>query len=235
MKYKDFYSQLFKLNEGREHNLALEYIANLIKTGPFRGRVYLAGGAVRDMEMGKDPKDLDVVVKGGLDSGIEFATWATKAIGNYKEGSNPVTFPRFGTAKFTLTGVVYKGEDLSGIDIEAVATRKEKYSDGSRKPEVSAGDLSDDVYRRDFTINSLLQDLTTGEILDLTGKGREDIKAGIVRTPLNPDVIFAEDPLRLLRAIRFAIKYEWKLPLDMLKAMKRNAGKLDNISAERIR
>jgi poly(A) polymerase len=255
--------------EGIKEKAALDYLMQLVKSGPFKGRVYLAGGAVRDMELGRDPKDLDVVVTGGITAGLEFSIWATKTMGNYKGGdsdalinfvktnwsaislqdtaimkqlsiylkdmSNPVIFPTYGTAKFTLQGISYNGIDLSDIDIEAVMTRKEKYSDGSRKPEVSAGDLADDVNRRDFTVNSLLQDLSTGEILDLTGKGKEDIKKGLVQTPLNPDIIFTEDPLRILRAARFAIKYNWDLPLFMLRAMKRNATKLENISFERIR
>ena len=74
---------------------------------------------------------------------------------------------------------------------------KEQYTAGSRKPTVTGGELKDDVERRDFTVNSLLKDLSTGEILDLTGMGKSDIKAGIVRTPLNPDKIFTDDPLRM--------------------------------------
>lgn len=221
--------------EGVKETAALDYLSNLVKSGPFKGRVYLAGGAVRDMELGKDPKDLDVVVTGGIDAGMEFAKWATMKMNNYKSESNPVLFPNYGTAKFTLSGITHNGVDLSDVDIEAVATRKEKYTQGSRKPEVSGGDLSDDVNRRDFTINSLLKDLTTGEILDLTGKGRDDIKRGIVQTPLNPDIIFTEDPLRILRAVRFAIKYDWDLPLFMIRSMKKNASQLKNISFERIR
>ena len=222
------------LQEAVRDKVALEYLSNLVKKGPFRGRVYLAGGAPRDMQLGKDPKDLDVLVKGDANAGIDFATWATKEIGNYKEGSNPVVFPRFFTAKFTLDGVTYKGVDLSDVDIEAVAPRKEKYTPGSRKPEVTAGDLEDDVSRRDFTVNSLLHDLTTGEILDLTGKGRDDIKRGVVQTPLNPDVIFTDDPLRILRAVRFAAKYSWKLPMFMLRSIRKNASSLKDISRERV-
>ena len=223
------------LNEGIKENAALEDLQQLVQSGPFRGRVFLAGGAVRDMELGKDPKDLDVVVTGDLNSGMDFAKWATQTMGNYKFDSNPVLFPAYGTAKFTLKGIVHKQIDLSDVDIEAVATRKEKYSDGSRKPEVSKGDLGDDVRRRDFTVNSLLKDLTTGEILDLTGQGRDDIKKGVVRTPLDPDIIFSEDPLRMLRAIRFTMKYDWELPMFMIRSLRKNADKLQNISQERIR
>ena len=223
------------LAEGAKENAALDYLQKLVQSGPFKGRVYLAGGAVRDMQLGKDPKDLDVVVTGGLDAGMEFAKYATQTMNNYSNGSNPVLFPTYGTAKFTLKGITHNGFDLSDVDIEAVATRKEKYTTGSRKPEVSAGDLADDVHRRDFTVNSLLKDLTTGEILDLTGKGKEDIRRGIIQTPLNPDVIFTEDPLRMLRAVRFTMKYGWELPMFMIRALKRNAAQLRNISAERIR
>ena len=223
------------LMEGAKENAALDYLQQLVRNGPFKGRVYLAGGAVRDMQLGKDPKDLDVVVTGGIDAGMEFAKWATQYMRNFREGSNPVLFPTYGTAKFTLNGIVHNGIDLSDVDIEAVATRKEKYSSGSRKPEVSAGDLADDVNRRDFTTNSLLKDLTNGEILDLTGMGKADITAGIIRTPLNPDIIFSEDPLRMLRAVRFAFKYDWTLPMFMIRALKKNASQLQNISNERIR
>lgn len=222
------------LLEALRDKVALEFLSDLVKRGPFRGRVFLAGGAPRDMQLGADPKDLDVVVKGDVNAGIDFATWAAKELGNYKEGSNPVTFPTYGTAKFTLKGVTYKGHDLSDIDVEAVAPRKEKYTPGSRKPQVSGGELEDDVHRRDFTVNSLLHDLTTGETLDLTGMGKDDIKKGIVRTPLDPDIIFTDDPLRILRAARFTAKYNWKLPMFMIRSIKKNAAALSNISRERI-
>jgi tRNA nucleotidyltransferase/poly(A) polymerase len=217
-------------------NAALEYLSDLVKSGPYKNKVFLAGGSPRDMQLGMSPKDLDVVVKGDVNAGIDFATWATKEI--EKRTGKPVhptvTFPTYGTAKFTLQGVTYQGHDLSDIDVECVAPRKEKYTPGNRKPEVSGGELEDDVKRRDFTVNSLLHDLTTGETLDLTGMGKDDIKAGIVRTPLNPDVIFGEDPLRILRAARFTAKYNWKLPMFMLRSIKKNARQLTNISKERI-
>lgn len=220
--------------EIEKETAALEFLSNLVKNGPFKNKVFLAGGSPRDMQLGMKPKDLDVVVKGGISAGIDFATWAAKEIGNYKEGSNPVVFPTYGTAKFTLQGIRYKGHDLSDVDVEAVAPRKEKYTLGSRKPEVSGGELEDDVQRRDFTVNSLLHDLTTGETLDLTGVGKVDIKSGIVRTPLDPDVIFSDDPLRILRAVRFTAKYNWKLPMFMIRAIKKNSAQLTNISKERI-
>lgn len=226
--------------EGMKEKTLEDFIKTTIRGTEWQGKVFIAGGYVRDEFMGKIPKDLDLLVN-APNGGIEFAKWLTKKVGAYKggpdesPGSNPVIFPRFGTAKFNLRGVIHKGVDLSDMDVEAVMPRKEQYTAGSRKPTVTGGELKDDVERRDFTVNSLLKDLSSGEILDLTGMGKSDIKAGIVRTPLDPDKIFTDDPLRMLRAIRFAVKYNWKLPFFMVKGLKKNAPQLKNISHERIR
>jgi len=231
----------FRIIEGIKERTAMDFLSQSIKNTEWEGKVFLAGGAVRDELMGKDPKDLDLLVN-APNGGIEFAKWITKKVGAYKGGasdedtsSNPVIFPRFGTAKFNLRGVVHNGVDIGDMDIEAVMPRKEQYTAGSRKPTVSGGELKDDVERRDFTVNSLLKDLSSGEVLDLTGMGKDDIKAGIIRTPLSPDKIFTDDPLRMLRAIRFAVKYNWKLPMFMLRGLKKNAAQLKNISNERVR
>tara|TARA_A100001037_G_scaffold106674_1_gene96965 strand:+ start:33133 stop:34575 length:1443 start_codon:yes stop_codon:yes gene_type:complete len=221
------------LMEGAKENAALDYLKNLIKKSPYEGKVFLAGGAVRDELMGIDAKDLDFVIN-MKNGGIKFANWATKKMKNHKRGSNPVTFERFGTAKFNLVGIEHNGFKLDDIDVECVMPRTEEYEDGSRKPKVGSGTLEDDVERRDFTTNSLLKNLSTGEILDLTGMGKSDIKKGIIRTPLDPDIIFSEDPLRMLRAVRFTMKYNWDLPWFMIKALKRNASKLKQISVERV-
>jgi poly(A) polymerase len=222
------------LNEGKLEKAAESYLSKMVKASPFKGKVYIAGGYVRDTVRGLDPKDIDLVVA-LPDGGIKFAEWITKKVGVYKRGSNPVTFPKFGTAKFQLYDVIHNGVDISDLDIEAVMTRSEEYTPGSRKPKVTAGTLAQDVERRDFTVNSLLKDLSTGEIIDLTGQGRADIKKGVVRTPLDPDVIFFEDPLRMLRAIRFTVKYGWDLPMFMIRSIKKNSNKIKSISNERIR
>lgn len=232
--YTDMNDIKQRIVEGIKEKSAEDFIRQTIKGTEWEGKVFVAGGYVRDEFLGKDPKDLDLLVN-TPDGGIKFAEWITKKIGKFKEGSNPVTFPRFGTAKFNLYGVSHNGIDLSDMDIEAVMPRKEQYTAGSRKPDVAQGDLKDDVERRDFTVNSLLKDLSSGEILDLTGMGKADIKAGIVRTPLSPDKIFTDDPLRMLRAVRFATKYNWKLPMFMLRGLKKNAAQLKNISNERVR
>lgn len=213
---------------------ALEYLAELIEGTHFQGKTFLAGGAVRDEIMGKPVKDIDIVVS-LPNGGIEFAEWITKLTGTYKKDANPVVFQKFGTAKFNLRGITHGNDDLSNVDIEVVMTRGEKYEKGSRKPEVVYADLKDDAFRRDLTVNSLFKDIVTGEIKDLTGHGITDIKNGIVRTPMDPDQTFKDDPLRMLRAVRFAVKYDWKMPYSMVKALKKNASSLQEISKERIR
>jgi tRNA nucleotidyltransferase/poly(A) polymerase len=135
-----------------------------------------------------------------------------------------------------LNGVEWKGVDLSGLELEFVQTRTETYTpEGGRKPDqVGFGSIKDDVERRDFTVNALLYDLTNNKIVDLVG-GLEDIKKGIIRTPLNPDVIFNEDPLRMLRAVRFAGRYGWKIDPAIEESIKKNVSLLDTISRERVR
>lgn len=220
------------LLEVSKESVAEDFLSKLVHGSEWEDHVFIAGGYVRDQLLGADAKDIDLVVR-LPDGGIKFAEWATHKMGNHSS-SNPVIFPRFGTAKFTLKGVTHKGVDLSDVDVEAVMTRSEKYTTGSRKPDVAFGDLKTDVERRDATVNSLLKKLSTGEILDLTGKGQEDLKNGVLRTPLDPDETFKDDPLRILRMVRMSAKYNWKLPMFMLRSIRKNVASLKNISRERI-
>ncbi len=223
------------LHEGRTETTAVGLIKSLIAGSEFERKVYLAGGYVRDEVFGKDPKDIDVVVD-MPNGGVKFAEYLARRLGIYKQDSNPVIFHRFGTAKTTLHGVHHAGIDLSSIDIESVAPRSEKYTDpASRNPDVSDGSMQQDVERRDFTVNSLLKNVSTGEVLDLTGHGVEDIRNGILRTPMDANIIFSDDPLRMLRAIRFAAKYGWQFAPGLMEAMRANAHRLEIISKERVR
>jgi putative nucleotidyltransferase with HDIG domain len=210
-----------------------QFIKIQIKGTEWENKVYAVGGWPRDKLLGMNPKDLDLMVD-KENGGIEFSKWLTNKLGIYKENSNPVIYPKFGTAKFTLQGIKYNGEDLSGLDIEAVMPRGEKYTMGSRKPETFFTDLKTDAERRDLTINALFQRLSDDEIIDLTGMGKIDLKNKIARTPLNPDIIFQDDALRLLRIIRIAVKYGFGIQMSTIKAIKRNAPMLANISVERI-
>jgi tRNA nucleotidyltransferase/poly(A) polymerase len=209
----------------------LKYLKNIIAGTEWDNQIYLVGGAVRDEIMGKSSKDLDFLVLGDINAGIEFSTWLAQKLGNHKENSNPVIYPRFGTAKLSLTN---NNSNLPNIDLEFVAPRKETYESGSRKPEVTSGDLKSETYRRDLTINSLMKNISTGEILDLSGKGISDIKNKIIRTTADPDIIFKEDPLRLIRSVRFSIKYNFKIDPNTLNGIKKNAHHIESISKERI-
>jgi len=223
------------LMEASQDEAALDFLKKMVRNGPFKGKVYLAGGAVRDMIRGEVPKDLDVVITdNGKEGGMQFATWLAQQMGNYKQGSNPVLFPNFGTAKVVLQGI-HNGVDLDGFDVEVVFARKEVYTPGSRKPEVFPGTIEDDAYRRDFTTNSLMMNLTTDEILDITGRGKTDIKAGLIRTTSPPDEIFGQDALRMFRAIRFATKYNWQIDSETWEGIKKNLNNLSNTSMERVR
>jgi putative nucleotidyltransferase with HDIG domain len=239
---KDYYDVMESINEDiimevtqDQANAALDFLKQMVRKGPFKGNVYLAGGAVRDMIRGETPKDLDVVVtNNGEEGGMKFAAWMAQQMGTYKAGSNPVLFPTFGTANVFLSGE-HNGVNLNGMDLQAVFARKEVYTPGSRKPQVFPGTIEDDAFRRDFTVNSLMLDLTTDKILDITGRGKADISAGIIQTTSNPDEIFGQDALRMFRAIRFATKYKWKIDTKTWEGIKNNLDNLGNTSMERVR
>jgi len=218
--------------ESTEEQKILDFLKHKIKGTEWENRVFLAGGAVRDEIMGKHPKDLDFLIDGELSAGIDFSIWLGKELGEYKKDSNPVIFPRYGTSKLSISK---NKHNLPNIDLEFVAPRKEKYTKGSRKPIVSGGKLMDDVLRRDLSINSLLKNITTDEILDLTGKGINDIKKGIIRTTSDPEIIFKEDPLRLIRTIRFMTKYNFKITKSTYDNIVKNAELINTISKERVK
>jgi poly(A) polymerase len=203
----------------------LGIVKKTIQGTEWENRINLVGGAVRDQIMGSPVDDLDFVVEGNISAGLDFAIWLCKKWGVYKEGSNPVIFPNYGTANM----------HYQDVKLEFVAPRKEKYTEGSRNPVVSDGVLMDDAMRRDLTINSLMRNISTNQIVDLTGKGLSDIKQGIIRTPSDPKIIFKDDPLRMLRVIRFAVKYNFKFGEGMLENIKKYAKWIDTISKERVR
>jgi putative nucleotidyltransferase with HDIG domain len=223
---------MLNLFESIEGEIILSYIKKIISGTKWDNSIFVVGGYVRDEIMGKESKDLDFVVNGDLNSGIDFSIWLGKKLNVYKEGSNPIIYPRFGTSKLSLLN---NNANLPNIDLEFVAPRKEEYDGKTRKPKVFGGDLKAEVERRDLTINSLLKNVSTGEILDISGKGIEDIKNGIIRTTQDSEVIFKEDPLRMMRAIRFACKYNFEFDTQVLKSIKKHADLINNISSERIR
>lgn len=196
-------------------------IKEIIKNTQFEGKVYVAGGFIRDHFMNRESKDIDLVVVGlGINGGIELAYHLHRM----HNTSTPVVFKRFGTAQIVVFGE----------EIEIVAARKENYNFKDRMPEVEAGTLEDDVNRRDFTINSILYNISNESFVDLKG-GILDIQNGVIRTTSDPNIIFAEDPLRIMRAIRFSAQLGFDIEPDTWKAIIKYVPWLKNISNERIR
>ena len=181
---------------------------------------YVVGGYVRDLFLERPSNDIDVVVVG---SGISMAEALKKQLGGRAHLS---VFRNFGTAQ-----VKY-----GGLEIEFVGARKESYSHDSRKPVVEDGTLEDDQNRRDFTINALavcLNRARFGELVD-PFDGLADLEDGIIRTPLDPDITFSDDPLRMLRCVRFAAQLNFFIEDETFDALTRNADRIKIISGERV-
>jgi len=186
-------------------------------------RAFVIGGYVRDCFLGRPSKDIDIVVEG---SGIAIAEAVAE-----KVHTNVSVFRNFGTAMLR-----YKG-----IEVEFVGARKESYNRNSRKPVVEDGTLEDDQLRRDFTINAMafsLQEEDFGALVDPFG-GIRDLAAGIIRTPLDPDTTYSDDPLRMVRAVRFATKlstdeHKFTIVPESMDSIRRNLHRMSILSKERI-
>lgn len=216
----------------------LEFLKQLIQGTKWDGLLYLVGGAVRDSVLGKLPKDLDFTVE-MEHGGILFTEWLYEIIKKQYPDlyiSTPVTYNRYETAKVILDGTL-AGVDLNKIELEFVQTRGEEYSGTSRKPSsISFVSLEEDLRRRDLSINAMAKNISTGELIDPWG-GLIDLKIKHLRAPDdNYDELYSEDPLRILRAVRFASKYNsFKMDPKMISSIKENKDKITNLSKERIR
>ena len=219
------------LDKNNLFELALLKISEIIKGTKWENNVYAVGGSVRDKLMGKPIKDIDLAIT-YPNGGVEFANWICKETYCYKLESNPCIFPKYGTAKFNIRSI----EEIERVDIECVQTRKEQYKDeNSRNPETVYGNIVEDAFRRDLTINALYLNISSMDVIDVTNKGLYDLHHQIIRTPSDPDVIFKDDPLRLLRVIRFASKFNWGIEKDTWLGMVKNAYRINIISQERIK
>jgi poly(A) polymerase len=180
---------------------------------------YVIGGYVRDCIIGRDTKDIDVVSTG---KGIELAEAVAKRLG----GSKISVFKRFGTAMI----------NHKDLEVEFVGARKESYSEDSRKPAVEDGSIKDDQDRRDFTINAMaisLNEGTWGQLVD-PFNGVEDLRNGILKTPLEPAKTYSDDPLRMMRAIRFATQLDFQIEEESFQAIYENRERISIVSQERI-
>ena len=201
------------------------YIGEVIKDSPFYSHTYIVGGSVRDLCMGNEIKDIDLVID--LENGgIEFAKYCMD-----KEllTHDVVLFERYGVAMFAF-------KEFPNEQIECVMTRGEKYLDkNSRNPETIFASIEDDCIRRDLTINALYYNISTGEIVDMVG-GLKDIENKVIRTTNeNPDIVFDDDPLRICRVARFSSRYGWDIESKTYESMKKYVNRLEIISKERIK
>lgn len=205
---------------------AEKLLKEIVEKWEFGDKVYYVGGCVRDLQLGNIPKDIDLCidVDNGTDKFIEY-------LRNYQSDlcHGFTVFPKYGTAKFSLK--VFQ-ED---IDIECVIPRTESYNDGPRKPDsIKQTTIEEDAKRRDFCCNALYKNILTGEVLDPTGKGLVDCTNKILRTPLDPYSTYIDDPLRMMRAIRFSCTKGFVIEESTRKAIFYYP-QFDQISVERIR
>lgn len=211
--------------DSQQYHEILHYLRSIIASTRWEGHVYAVGGCCRDEIMGEPIKDIDLAVDlpGG---GIEFAGWLHSS--GLTE-NDPVTYPRFGTAMTVLNR-------FPGVEIEIVQTRREKYTDrNSRCPETAFGSIEEDCMRRDLTVNSIFYNITTRKTVDITGRGVDDITNHILRTPADPDETFDDDPVRILRCIRFAARFGWEIDRATYEGMCRNVERLRIVSPRRLR
>jgi len=209
-------SQLLKENNPHEDILTIAGSLGDKESIP----TYIVGGYVRDTLLGKSCQDIDIMVEG---DGIAFAKLLAKEL----KVNVTVDYDKFGTALIPYPNV----------DIEVATARKEKYQSDSRKPEIISSTVEEDMSRRDFTINAIAASLmpsSFGELYDPFG-GIKDLQKGLLITPLDPDETFSDDPLRMLRAVRFSAQLQYEIAAATLDSISRNIHRLEIVSWERIR
>lgn len=198
---------------------ALAALRKATRGTPFEGRLWLVGGAVRDELLGLPvPNDLDIVTEL---SALELAEFV------HEQGlcGPPVVYPRFGTAMVRL----------AQANVELVTARRERYARASRKPDVQPATLLEDAQRRDFTVNTILKNVHSGQVNDPLGVGLNDLRERVLRTPTDPIATFEDDPLRMLRAVRFRYRFGLRPADGLLEAIEATSSRLGIVSAERIR
>lgn len=196
-----------------------EVLSLEIQNSIFAGHTYLVGGAVRDHLLGRDDiVDFDVCVE-LMDGGLRLGKWLKSRI--YYESYH--VDRKFGYVRL----------DSGGYSLDLGATRKDHYQPQSRYPRLSFGTLLDDAMRRDFSINALMMEVLSGDIIDLSGHGLIDLEQGIIRSLREPILVLTEDPLRILRAVRFAARFGFTLAAELYAALQGCAPLVKQISAAR--
>jgi tRNA nucleotidyltransferase/poly(A) polymerase len=237
------------LSERHDAQIALmKFLSTVARRAGADEHVYVVGGAVRDFVMGRPIKDVDVVVDAvSLRRNRDSAWFAEQVVRSIPVASSYVT-NQYGVAIITVKGPwVLDGQDLQGEVIEIANARKESYGAGDdagkgyKPTDVQLATIHEDVERREFTFNTLLwrlRDLATGpekaEVIDLTRCGLRDLEQGTVRCPRDPDIVFSDDPTRMIRLIKFVGRYGFKVPPDVAASVRRNAGRIAQAPWEAI-
>ena len=198
----------------------VEVIRESIQGSYFQDHVFICGGAIRNSLLGLPVNDVDICVD-TKDGGIGFATFIAFRHQCYASSINPVVFPTYNTARVVLNKI----EEIKDITIECVETKKSKNEFGS---------LRDDANRRDLTINSLMYNISRDTLMDFTEQGIDDLITSTLRTPNNPSEILEEDPIKILRIIRFSTELGWGIEKDTWLAMIENAHLINTVAQERI-
>jgi len=210
----------FLKNIPENYKIIIDKITNIARENGYT--VYAVGGFVRDIFLKRMPNDLDIMVEGN-NGGIEFSKLLAEKLNLH----HPVVFERFATSKLII----------DEHEIEFIMPRKEYYDVNSRNPDTEIGTLEQDALRRDFTVNALFLRLNDLQLLDLTGKGLQDIQNKIIRVTdeTSADIIFSQDPLRILRAVRQSLQLNFSIEKQTYQSMKNNADRITIVSGERIR
>jgi poly(A) polymerase len=195
----------------------LDLIRSATTGTALEGKLYLVGGVLRDRLLGREGNpDVDIVVEGDAAAAADLIH--SRGLSDHA----PVQYARFGTARV----------QVHGVPVEFATARVESYDGRTRKPDVRPATLAEDVMRRDFTINTLVENLHSPGVLDLTGRGLADLRAGVIRTPLDPAATFHDDPLRMLRAVRFAVTLGFDIEAATWRGVREQAFRLHLIGAE---
>ena len=231
--------------EASEQIEVMKFLSAVARNAGIAEHVYVVGGAVRNFIIGQPIKDVDVVIDSVALRGRDSAWFARKIADSLPCESSLVT-NNYGVAILTIKGPwILNGHDMSGEVIEIANARKESYGGeagkGYKPNMVEPATIQEDVVRREFTFNSLLwrlHDLADGpdkaEIIDLSGCGLKDLQSGTMRCPNDPDIIFSDDPSRMIRAIKFLLKYGFRIDPEVAASIKRNAGKLKKMPAAHL-
>lgn len=238
-------------NDQHQAQIALmKFLSDVARKERVGDHVYVVGGAVRNFVIDRPIKDIDVVID-AVALGERFrkpkdSEWFATTLQKYIPATTNLTTNQYGVSILTVKGDwMVDGHNLSGEVIEIANARKESYGGeagkGYKPDQVDLATIEEDLLRREFTFNTLLwrlQDLATGpekaEIVDLTGCGLRDLNNMTMRCPRDPDIVFADDPTRMLRAIKFSTKYGFQIPDDLAASIRKNADKMKNAPWEAI-